>query len=127
MVVLALCGGVGCKRMKTGALEHFSAKYSCPADRITVRERDDIKGSQVNPPYQESPPDEVKKDPARLAVWEKTQRDKNAELYAILDNKDVFEVRGCEHAVFLACWRYTDQTGNGGSGVSCDEGKITPP
>lgn len=126
--ILAVVSGVGCKRTKTGASEHFSKQYSCPSDRVSARARDDLKGSQVSAPQNETgtAPAEVRSDPARLAVWQRSEREKTDEPRKILDGLDVFEVRGCGHAEYLLCWSYNDEQ-NGESGVSCSEGSTLKP
>ncbi|MBL9028239.1 MAG: hypothetical protein JNL21_38960 [Myxococcales bacterium] len=71
---------VGCKGLETGAKEHFGEKFSCPEDRVEVRARPDLKWSKVvfGDRPQEGPPDEVKKDPGRLAKWHEDHKDDNA-------------------------------------------------
>lgn len=128
LFVVVMFSALGCKRTSTGAGEYFAKKYSCPIERVNVRPRSDLKGSQVSVPQTETeiPPDEVKRDPARLAVWQKSGREKADEPRKILDGLDVFEVRGCGHAEYLLCWSYNDEH-SGDSGVSCQEGRTMKP
>jgi hypothetical protein len=103
---LAVAALVGCKSSSTAALEKFAEEYSCPTDRVTVKPRTDIKWSSVAfVDTRGAPPDEVKKDPQRLAKWEEDQRKQYAPLIESLDEHDVFEARGCDHAMLVGCKR----------------------
>ena len=106
IAAVTVCGLLqGCKRLKTGAREDFRQRYSCPDDRIEVKARDDLHAMDVLGVRVSGvqPPEDVKKDPARLAVWEQSQaevRQRQAEAFAPYE---VFEVMGCGHQVVLAC------------------------
>ncbi|MBX3231875.1 MAG: hypothetical protein KIT84_11915 [Labilithrix sp.] len=126
-VFVALLAGAGCKSktMSTSAKEEFGKRYSCPDDRVAIKERSDLD------PYKllvrqgdEAPSDEVKKDPARLAKWtadKKAQDDKLSADYR--RTYTIFQATGCEHDVLLACKNATVMRSGdvGGTVVSCDE------
>lgn len=89
----------GCKRLKTGAVEHFAEEHACPEDRIEVEPREGLRRSQFEGQREEAPA-EVRSDPQRLAMWQ-TQRDESDER---LDAAcDIFAVRGCGHEAILCC------------------------
>ena len=120
----------GCKRLKTGAQEHFSTQYSCPAEGVTVQARDDLRYGDLLLARQasESPSAEVSADPERLAKWTQDQRDRQDELRHNLNGLDMFEVRGCDHRVLFGC----GHPGNGHGGpdtlsVNCWEIPTDPP
>ena len=129
LLSLSLVVGVStmaCKRMSTGAKEDFARRHSCPEDRVSVKERTDVSAaSLLAPGGNESPPDDVKRDPGRLAKWEadkKEQRAKTESGYA--RSYTVYEVRGCNVAVFLACTN-ADST-NGEMSLVCQEKPLEP-
>jgi len=119
LCALFTLGVLGCKSMKTGASEYFGKKHSCPDAQISVIPRTDLKGSQIFEIGRDAPPDEVKKNPARLAVWQQNKMESTAEHRKILDAQDVFEVRGCGFAEYLTCYRFYVDEDIGNSGVSC--------
>ena len=66
-----------------------------------MRVREDLKPGQIlgtaadaNP----TPPDEVKKDPARLAKWQQDQAERRKRQSSTYSDYDVFEVSGCGHS-----------------------------
>jgi hypothetical protein len=105
VLVVVAVGLPGCKRLSTGAREHFARKLSCPEERVTVKPREDLRyGELVAKVVQaEVPPDEVKRDPERLAKFQRDQAQAKAEQVASLDGVDVFEVTGCGHTQLLGC------------------------
>ncbi len=116
---------VGCKGLETGAKEHFGEKFSCPEDRVEVRARPDLKWSKVvfGDRPQEGPPDEVKKDPGRLAKWHEDHKDDNA----TLDRLDVFEAKGCGHELIMACYHPGDSEGRMETNrVACTDAPAKP-
>jgi hypothetical protein len=122
-----------CKSVKTGAKEHFAKKFSCPDDRVSNIERKDIMwGSFILEQQKQEPPEEVKKDPGRLAKWQKDKADENKELKSHLDSLDVYEGNGCDHKVIMACYHTGDSEGGcDPSSVSCsdqevEKKKVTP-
>lgn len=125
LILIAAVSLFGCKRLSTGAKEDFARRHSCPEDRVTVKERSDVHpASLLAPEGKETPPDDVKKDPARLAKWEadkKEQRAKTESGYA--RSYTVYEVRGCDLAVFVAC-THADSS-NGEMHVVCQEKPLT--
>ncbi len=110
----------GCKPLKTGAREEFSRQFSCPEERVEVTERHDTTYGalvlQATP--METPTDEVKKDPGRLAKWQQDQQKKRDELQKGLDTLTLFEVHGCDHTALLGCERQSARHG-GPSGIHC--------
>jgi len=84
------------------AKEVFGSTYDCPAERIELQRRKDIRGSQFS---RHSPPDaEVVADPGRYAVWKK----KDDERRKIEDGGGnygvyIYEVRGCGHTELYLC------------------------
>ena len=65
------------KRLDVGAREQFSREQSCPEDRIQVRARPEVKPSDAFfGTDRREPPSEVARDPARLAIWQKGERER---------------------------------------------------
>ncbi|WP_437276519.1 hypothetical protein WME90_35475 [Sorangium sp. So ce375] len=124
LVVFVVLSSTGCKRLKTGAREDFAERYSCPEERVEVRERTDVKWSTVvlGAGTQEAPPAEVKDDPARLAKWNADRTEKDAETRKSLDNLDVFQVSGCGHDELVACAHPRDGEGVATDRVVCFQG-----
>jgi hypothetical protein len=91
-LVLGACNYVG------AAKDTFRRQDSCPADRISARERDDIHASEGL--RHKSPPREVATDPERMREWEAEQRDER-------DTEDssytVVEVDGCGVSRLYQC------------------------
>lgn len=105
LLLVVMVSGVGCKSLKTGAKEEFSAHFSCPEDRITVSERP-YSAIAGNSP---SPPREVASDPERLAIWKKQQDEKAA---ALARNYEAFEVEGCGRKVLYRCSHVSQRGGH---------------
>ena len=110
--------------LSTSARETFAQRYSCPEDRITVRERGDVRPSQIflDPATPESPPDEVARDPGRLARWRSDRAKARQQSIDSYDDRfnysiTVYEVDGCGHTVFMGC-EHTMYVGEN----DCDEG-----
>ncbi len=89
---------IGCATLGDEARDTFAKNFSCPEERVEVRERKDIRPSDwLN---SEVPPGEVAADPARLAMWNEQQ----AKLRADDDDRhSIFEVRGCGHELLYSC------------------------
>jgi hypothetical protein len=87
--------------------------------RTDVNTWDLVHGHRDRP----APPDEVAKDPARLALWEEEQREHEASWNS---SYEVFEARGCEHQVLQYCDHPSDQNGTSLGLVSCSEGDYPP-
>lgn len=109
-----------------GAKSEFAKRYSCPEERVTVKQRKDLDpAALLNPPVKVDPPDEVKKDPGRLAKWQadrKAEDDQAASGYR--RSYTVFETEGCDHRVLLACTHADilgSSNGSGGTALSCQE------
>ena len=94
-----------CKGLDSGAREEFAKKYSCPESRVAVKAREDLKYGDLilGTSTTKTPPDEVKRDPERLAKWEADQRKENQESRENLNRLSVYEVTGCDHRAFLGC------------------------
>jgi hypothetical protein len=102
LLVLALPTGlVGCQSKEAGAREKFAEEFTCPADRVEVRERSDLKPSMLR--AQVPPPPDVAADSARLAIWkaEEEKNNKNAD-----QGCDLFEARGCNQQSLVCCSRH---------------------
>jgi hypothetical protein len=84
------------------ARKRFASTYTCPDERIELRERNDLKGSMFA--YHEPPSAEVKNDPARYEMFRKkeAEQDANADSGG---NYGVFfyDVRGCGHEELYQC------------------------
>ena len=118
---------VGCKKLKTGAAEKFSQDYTCPESRVEVIARPDLSPAQVlgrSKAKVEEPPDDVKNDPERYALWKEEQKKQEEKDDGRYDNYEVFEAKGCDHDVIYACC-HAAQSSAGHSGSSdvvlCDE------
>jgi hypothetical protein len=72
-----------------------------------------------------TPPDDVKKDPARLAKWESDQAKKRDLSAASQAGYEAFTVTGCDHTATLVCHHPGGSSGSSGSTrtVSCSESK----
>jgi hypothetical protein len=131
--LVATWGLVGCKRLSNAksnaAKEDFAKRYSCPEDRVTVKERKDVNpATLLAPDVKESPPDEVKKDPGRLAKWEADRKEKLEEKEAGYKRSfTIFESSGCGHTVLLAC-THASLAGHseGVTTVMCQEKPLVP-
>ncbi len=102
-VILGICAitVTGCKGVATGAKEHFSKDFSCPEDRVEVRERPDLHPSDGKTP--ETPSKEIAADPARLKMWQAAQDSARASTDS---NDTIIEARGCGHEKLQACHRH---------------------
>jgi hypothetical protein len=111
------------------ARSEFGRAYSCPEDRIRVTPRDDVKWSTVvlsDHATRGTPPPEVKKDPARLAKWQKDKEEEERPLRELLDTFNVFGARGCGHDDLVGCKRPAKHNGFGNP-VHCQVGSIYRP
>jgi len=95
-LLLVVCS---CHRYQNQARDEFADRYSCPTDRVDVRERNDLAPSSFSTPSGE-PPAEVKRDPERYEYW-KHQEQENLE--ARDSGWDCFEVTGCGHHELTCC------------------------
>ena len=115
----------GCKRLSTGAREDFARRFSCPAERIDVKRRAELRAQDVVGVGQRPevpPPNEVKKDPGRYAEWKKQEAIARQLQGAQYADYEVFEATGCGHTTVLACHhpRTPDQRGDYPTLVSCE-------
>jgi hypothetical protein len=126
-LLLAL-GATACKQLSSGAREDFAARYSCPEDRVVVKTRDDLTPAQAlgkaNEPAAQ-PPDEVKRDPGRLAKWQKDQAERREARLATYIGYEVIEASGCGHTDILVCHHPGGSKGGTRTGdVTCERGKM---
>ncbi len=91
---------MGCSGAMDSAKEDFSKDYTCPVSRVEARVRKDVKPSTLSPFKKKEPSAKIKEDPARLAMWNKEQEDKDAQTD---DGQTVVEVRGCDNTVLYSC------------------------
>lgn len=108
-LVLAFVCLVGCSK-ETGARERFAEEFTCPVDRVEVRERKDLTPSMLR--VKVPPPPDVASDPARLALHneQEAEIDEGADSFG-----DIYEARGCDKQSLYACRIRT----NNRFGVSC--------
>ncbi len=89
-----------CQGKADGVRERFSASFTCPADRVEVRERADVTPSMLR--VREELPADIKADPGRLAMW----REKQAKSDQASDSScEMFEARGCGKQSLYCCSR----------------------
>jgi hypothetical protein len=111
LLVLALSTSlVGCQSKEAGAREKFSKEFTCPAERVEVRERSDLKPSMLR--AQVPPPPDVAADPARLAMWKAEEETNNENADQMCD---MLEARGCNQQSLVCCRRHTKRINE----VSC--------
>ena len=114
--LLLLCIGLAatssCKTNSSGAKEHFAREFSCPEGRVTVASSSTKWGDLVLSPSKEEAPDEVKKDPARLAKWQEDHDETERERRSSANSLDTFDVNGCGHVAVVACWHRTYEGGS---------------
>jgi hypothetical protein len=84
------------------AKDQFVHENTCPADRVEMIGRSDIKGSQLE--THKPPPKEIADDPGRYALWKKEDDQKRADEdsggnYGV----DVYELRGCGKTALYKC------------------------
>ena len=114
------------KKLDDGAREEFTRIYSCPGDRVEVRPRPDLTAwdLEVAKSGRGAPPDDIARDPERLAIWTKSEREQQER---VNEDTGVFEVRGCGTEVLWACDHPTVAGGEVYIGmVSCEPG-VYPP
>lgn len=123
LLVSLACSVGACKSLEKGAREEFGEKFSCPDDRVSVRARSDLEPAEVLNGNQgkRKPPDEVKRDPGRLAKWEKDEQERLAKQNRGYSGYEVFEVSGCDHKLLMVCHHPNTQRGYQAHLVSCDE------
>lgn len=103
-LILAFLGA--CANIEDGAREKFSADFSCPTDRVTVKVRSDLNSMEFRFGVQPKPepPAEIKSDPARLALWEEQQKKDKAATDRVNEVDKVVEASGCEKKAFYICY-----------------------
>lgn len=113
LALLALLALGSCKRLATGAKEEFGEKLSCPVDRVVVKGRSDLKYGDlvIAQRTAELPPEEIGKDPQRLAKWQNDRRKAQEKQQRDLNGLAMFEVSGCDHTLLLGC-RHPSHDGN---------------
>ena len=101
-LVVASLGLVGCGMpLETGAAQYFVRSQTCPRDRVAVVERPDLPPHVVLRGADAPPPADIAADPGRLALWNKQQADRNAD---IDDVAKTYRVTGCQQATTYICW-----------------------
>jgi hypothetical protein len=104
VALLALVSLTGCRKsLAEGAREEFARKHSCPEDRVTVQERDDMDVDELVPGLEGEPPPEVEADPERLAKWKQDAEEKRAKAEDGVASLAVFEVSGCDTSMVMLC------------------------
>jgi hypothetical protein len=97
------------------AHDFFAHQWTCPADRVEVARRHDLRGQPVVPP-EPPPPPEVSADPERVKLWRQQWTEK---LHATWPHPcDVYEVRGCNQRELVCCFTREDYTGVGDNSQS---------
>lgn len=106
---------LGCQTLTTAVRQTFAHENFCPEERVSVRERPDVKPHALSYLSELPPPDAVAKDPERLKLWQK-QNDLHA---AQLDkNHIVYEATGCDLDVLYVC--STKMIGKGDNFGNCE-------
>jgi hypothetical protein len=100
IMLLAASTLIGCKSKESGAREAFSKEFTCPADRVEVRERPDVKMSMLR--ETSKPPADVAADPGRLAMWNAEQEKSRTNADGLCE---MFEARGCNQQTLMCCSR----------------------
>jgi hypothetical protein len=121
LLFTALLASTGCTSLETGAREEFSKEFSCPADRVEVTPRPDLKSFEVIFGPRSAPPSDIAADPGRLEVWRKRQDELEGNWNR---GGTVFQVRGCSHDVIYACSRAQTHA-NTSNGIICSTGQST--
>jgi hypothetical protein len=109
------------KPLSTGAREEFVRAHSCPADRVSVVAKPDVRWSELFPRTRPEPSEEVRADPSRYAQWRRDQAAADDEAREALSGVEVFEVSGCGHLEWIGCWR----PGNGEGDIEPDQTSCT--
>jgi hypothetical protein len=96
----------GCSEGRA-ARQGFGTTYSCPDDQITVEARHDLSAHDpLGKKKAAVPPPEVKRDPARYAVWQENQATAND--FSNYDaQNDVLDITGCGHHALYVCSPWT--------------------
>ena len=122
-----------CTGLVAGARSAFGHHFSCPDERIAVRQRDDLHDSLVTDsdrraalqtyPVESEPSPDVAQDPGRLAKWKADQEEAAERRKHLLDgmheNEVVFEVSGCGQTELLTCRNLRNYRGTPTGEVRC--------
>jgi hypothetical protein len=127
ILTCGLLGPLGCKSQRAGARDTFVERYSCPPDRVVVKERSDLSAAELNlrvfsvdaRQVESEPPKEVRDDPERLALWRAARDQREHALRRSYDNWTVFQVSGCDHEELLLCHHPGGPKGTDLGRVSC--------
>jgi len=125
VVVAVLLGASGCKSLSTGAAEHFTDDFTCPADRVEVVPRSDVEAYDVlfaRLP-EAKPPADVAADPGRLALFNAKQQKKRS---TVNGSCEVFEAKGCGQRAIYCCSHSSQSRGGRAGRVSCSKGESGP-
>jgi hypothetical protein len=121
-LALGLICFCACADTKKGAADEFSKDFSCPADKITVKPRDDLKIHDITFGPRPAPPSDVAKDPQRLAIWNAKEQ-KNEDSWN--NSGNVYEVSGCDHDLVYTCSQAQTHASTS-SGIICSEASHLP-
>jgi hypothetical protein len=107
--------GVGCayvNNRENSAANAFVQAYQCPRDRVVVRP---VATPSAPSAPGAAPPDDVARDPERLAIWKKQQQRPTQDVSS-------FDVTGCGHEAVYGCtgsfWANQSTEGPPGCGLA---------
>lgn len=83
---------------QTAAIQTFSSEFTCPEDRISVEKLEEQ--NMAERMGIEGPPDDIKKDRERLALW----KEKNASGNEFWGAHELYRVKGCDQSKEYGCW-----------------------
>ncbi len=113
----------------------FGKKYSCPDDRVSVKERPDLDPVKTLAPDRDfslgTPPDEVRADPGRYAKWKADREADVASARQRYSQDRMFEVSGCGHTDLEGCHAHKGAGRQGGTAYypdwpDCDPAPAPP-
>jgi len=100
-----------------GASQLFVRANACPAERVQVTPRPDLRPRVVIPPDPMPPvPAELANDPERVRLWQ-SQQPRQPDLDAI---GETFEVTGCNKTTLFVCAHPRNDGGSGPWSASVD-------
>jgi hypothetical protein len=102
-LIAAAVTAAGCG-FSTKVKTKFANENYCPADRVTVAERPDLKHPIALPGYEPpAPPAEIQADPERLALYVEEAKKRRRSLSWVDDPETYYEVQGCGHRTVYKC------------------------
>jgi hypothetical protein len=102
LAVLLILLATACQGYESGAREQFSKQFTCPEDRVEVRQSA-LTVASVKGKKRAEPPPEIKADPGRLKLWQ-AEQDKTASFSSVFCS-ELWEARGCDHQTLYCCYR----------------------